>query len=60
MWKLVDDRARQKKLSLLTKQSLRVHNQKIKAGLNLDRKKRAVDAGARIEQKLEEGDLKEA
>ena len=59
-WQLVDDRARQRKLGLLTKQSLRVHNRKVQAGLKQDRRKRASDAGARIEQKLGEGDLKEA
>ena len=59
-WKLVDDQARHRKLGLLTKQLLRVHNQKVQAGLKSDRKQRAVDAGARIKQKLGEGDLKEA
>ena len=59
-WQLVDDRARQRKLGLLTKQSLRVHNRKVQAGLKQDRRKRASDAVARIEQNLGEGDLKEA
>ena len=59
-WKLVDDRAWQRKLGLLTKQSLRMHNQKVKAGLNLDRKQHAADTEARIKQKFEEGNLKEA
>ena len=37
-----------------------MHSRKVKAGLNSDRKQRTAGAGARIKQKLEEGDLKKA
>ena len=59
-WQLVNEQVRKRNLGLLTKQSIRVHNREVQAGLKQDRRKRAADAGARIEQKLGEGDLKEA
>ena len=59
-WKLVNERAKLRKVGGLSGLELRQHNRAVKKGLNKDRAQRAKDVGEVIEMNLQKGDLKEA
>ena len=59
-WKLVNERAKLRKLGGLSGLGLRQHNRAVKKSLNQDRAQRAKGVGEVIKMNLQKGDLKEA
>ena len=59
-WKLVDERAKLRKVGGLSGLGLRQYNRVVKKSLKQDRAQRAKDVGEVIERNLQKGNLKEA